>query len=420
MQDVTGAVIEGLFRREFAHLVTALTRLLGARHIELAEDVVQDALTSAVEAWRFGVPDDPKAWILQVARRRAIDALRRTRRFADLSVTLETEGKVEREVDLALSPEAEAENQLFMMFAVCDSQLSSDTRASLILRWLCGFGPTEIARAFLVDVATIERRLQRGRKRLQSFDFSSAMSSAEQLRARQPVVERALYLLFNEGYHGSDPEFPLQPAICSDALRLVESLANAEGCKPMTAHALAALFCFNSARLATRLDEQGVLVPLVDQDRARWDSALIERGIRHLAQSASGEQLTRWHLEAGIALEHTTAASVATTDWPRIVAYYDALFALEPGPVVAMNRALAVAEASGLDAGLAALTPLETETSLQSYSFYWAARADLERRGAHYEPARVHYLRATTLAKSRAERVCYERKLAALGTSTSG
>ena len=398
------APVEDFFRRESAHLVAALVRLLGPSRVSLAEDVVQDALVTAMHAWRLGLPDDPKAWILRVAKNRAIDVLRRERFQAPMP-------DLDEAIDQALSPELDGENQLRVMFAVCDDALGIETQVTLILRWLCGLSPAEIARAFLVDVGTIDRRLHRGRARLAESDLE--VSEAD-VRARQASVEQALYLLFNEGYHGSDVESPLHPAMCADALRLVELLLGASAIDAVPCHALAALFCLHSARLGTRLDDEGVIVPLADQDRSRWNRALIDRGIAHLGQSAVGERITRWHLEAGIAFEHVRAASIAETDWAQILAFYDALMSLAPGPIVALNRALAIAEARNLEAGAAALALLEGDSQLATYSFYWAARADVDRRmGRDPSPS---YRRAIALAESRAERVSYERRLSALAS----
>jgi RNA polymerase sigma factor (sigma-70 family) len=385
-------VIDGLFRRESAHLVAAIVRLLGPGRVALAEDVVQDALVSAMQAWRFGAPDDPKAWLLRVAKNRAIDVLRRERKQIDRELT--------GEVELAFSPEADAENQLAMMFAVCDDELSSETHVTLILRYLCGFSGAEIARAFLADAPTIDRRLSRGRTRLRELPVLARGDAAR----RQPSVERALYLLFSEGYHGSDTDRAMLPAMCADAIRLVELLPESP-----RVHALAALFCLDAARMPARLDDEGVFVPLADQDRSRWDTPLVERGIAHLGASAGGDAFTRWHIEAGIAFEHTNAASFADTRWDRILDLYDALAAIAPGPIVTLNRALALAEVRGLEAGRRALAALADEPKLAHYSFYWAARADVERRAGR-DP-RAFYARAIALAKSRAERVSYERRL---------
>jgi RNA polymerase sigma-70 factor (ECF subfamily) len=422
------ALVDDLFRRESAHLVAALVRVLGPANLALVEDVVHDALVSAMQAWRFGAPDNPRAWLLQVARNRAIDLLRRERRRVDLApdgdadaalaadraTGATVESALGHAVDLALSPDADARNQLAMMFSICDRALSPETHVTLILRLLCGLSAGEIARAFLVDVATIDRRLHRGRARL--AELGQLCDARDDLRARQPSVEHALYLMFNEGYHGADVDSPLHPAMCADALQLAELLLDADAIDPRSVHALAALFCCNAARLATRLDAGGAIVPLADQDRARWDRGLVERGVQHLAAAATGDRWTRWHLEAGIAFEHSRAASLADTDWAKIAAYYDALAALAPGPVVAMNRALAIAELHGVDAGIAALAPLAGDARLARYSFYWAARADLERRAGRPDDAAAHYRRAIALAASRAERMSYERRLAELAS----
>jgi RNA polymerase sigma factor (sigma-70 family) len=401
------AVVEDLFRSESAHLVSALVRLLGPANVALAEDVVHDALISAMQAWRFAVPANPKAWILQVAKNRAIDVIRRDRRFEALRSKLNSESAL----DAVLSPGADAENQLAMMFAICDDALSPETHVTLILRLLGGLSATEIAQAFLVDVPTIDRRLHRGRARLQALGQLHDLHAALDVRARQPSVEQALYLLFNEGYHGSDADNPLHPALCADAIRLVELLLEGSAVERSTVHALAALFCFNAARLSTRLDAEGVFVPLAEQDRSRWNRSLFERGVQHLGASAGGKHWTRWHLEAGIALEHTNAPSLAETDWEKIVEYYDVLVTLAPNPVVALNRGLAVAELRGLEAGRAALLALEGDPKLAGYSFYWAARADIERRSERTAEARTLYRRAAALAKSGAERKSYERRL---------
>jgi RNA polymerase sigma-70 factor (ECF subfamily) len=409
------ALVEDLFRRESAHLVSALARLLGPSKLTLAEDVVQDALVRAMHAWRLGPPDDPKAWILEVAKRRAIDLIRRDRRLDTSEPDGAEASTVATAVDVALSPEADAENQLAMMFAICDDALSPETHVTLILRFLCGLSPREIARAFLVDVQTIDRRLHRGRARLESLGRLHDVSDADDVRTRQPSVEQALYLLFNEGYHGSDPQSPLHPAMCADALRLAELLLQSRAVERRTVHALAALFCFNAARIATRLDAEGVVVPLAEQERARWDGALIARGLGHLGESASGDHWSRWHLEAGIAFEHTTAPSVAETNWARVVDYYDVLLSIAPGPIVALNRGLAVAELRGLPAGRDILRALESDPKLARYSFYWAARADLERRMGRAGEAIALYARAVALAKSAAERISYERRIRDLG-----
>ena len=275
-------LVEDLFRKEYAHLVSALTRVLGPSNIPLAEDVVHDALVSAMHAWRFGLPQDPKAWIIRAARNRAIDIIRREQRHRSFLPELATTTALAGTIEAALAPAAESASQLAMMFAVCDPGLNRETHVTLILRWLCGLSPKEIGQAFLVDTQTIDRRLHRGRGRLRQLGRLPDVDDLPDIDTRRDSVLRSLYLLFNEGYHGSNPQDPVRPFLCEDALRLTELLLDAKATAHPDVHALAALFCFDAARLPTRLDEHGVFVPLEDQDRSRWDRARIERGLMHL------------------------------------------------------------------------------------------------------------------------------------------
>ena len=337
-------LVEDLFRKEYAHLVSALTRVLGPSNIPLAEDVVHDALVSAMHAWRFGLPQDPKAWIIRAAHNRAIDIIRREQRRRSFLPELATTTALTDTIEVALAPAAEGASQLAMMFAVCDPGLNRETHVTLILRWLCGLSAKEIGQAFLVDTQTIDRRLHRGRGRLRQLGRLPDVENLPDIGARRDSVLRSLYLLFSEGYHGSNPQDPVRPFLCEDALRLTELLLDAKATAHPDAHALGALFCFDAARLPARLDEHGVFVPLEDQDRSHWDRARIERGLMHLARAATGDHMSRWHLEAGIACEHAIAPSIQKTDWDRIVDFYQVLAQQSWSPIVALNRALALAE----------------------------------------------------------------------------
>ena len=410
-------LVEDLFRKEYAHLVSALTRVLGPSNIPLAEDVVHDALVSAMHAWRFGLPQDPKAWIIRAAHNRAIDIIRREQRHRSFLPELATTTALTGTIEAALAPAAESVSQLAMMFAVCDPGLNRETHVTLILRWLCGLSPKEIGQAFLVDTQTIDRRLHRGRGRLRQLGRLPDVDDLPDIGARRDSVLRSLYLLFNEGYHGSNPHEPVRPFLCEDALRLTELLLDAKATAHPDVHALAALFCFDAARLPARLDEHGVFVPLEDQDRSRWDRARIERGLVHLARSATGDHMSRWHLEAGIACEHAIAPSIQETDWDRIIGFYQVLAQQSWSPIVALNRALAVAERDGIGAGRRELIALAGERKLSRYPFYWAARADLERRAGCHTAAREYYSRAIALARSPAERVSFERRIESMGIS---
>ena len=404
-------LVEDLFRSESVRLVAALTRLLGSSHLTLAEDVVHEALMSAMHAWRFELPRDPKAWILQAAKRRAIDRIRQRRREQLMEQVPDAAAE---SLDSALPHAEDSANQLAMMYSICDDRLSQETQVSLILRFLCGLSPTEIARAFLVDAQTIERRLHRGRTRLREQGQLTDVRDGAAIAARQPAVMQALYLLFNEGYHGSDANNPMHPAMCAEAIRLGELLLESKAADAAQVHALLALFCFNAARLPTRLDLEGALRPLVEQDRAMWDRSLIVRGIRHLSASAHGDELSRWHLEAGIAAEHALAPTFEATNWRRIVALYEQLQSRASGSVVALGRALALAESGAVDAARDALLAIASDDRMKLYHFYWAARAELEHRAGHEAISHQLYQVALSLARNDAERLSYERKLTRL------
>jgi predicted RNA polymerase sigma factor len=373
----------------------------------------------AAVAWEIGIvvgmadrAVDLRKADLIVGTSAALDVIRRDRRLAPLPPLLESEWTVFGALDSALAESETAASQLAMMFSICDDALSEeDTHVTLILRLLCGLSPAEIARAFLVETQTIDRRLHRGRTRLQQLGALVDVPSAVDRHARQSSVMQALYLLFNEGFHGSNRENPMLPAMCADALRLAELMLDSPSTRHTEVHALAALFCFHAARLETRLDGDGVFVPLADQDHALWDRSLIHRGVVHLSSASSGTAFSRWHLEAGIACEHAIASSVEQTNWQRIVDLYDALVGLVPGPVVALNRAIAIAELRGPDVGLDLLRAIVQEQRISTYPFYWAALADLESRSGRSAEARSLYERAIGLSRSRAERVSYERKL---------
>jgi predicted RNA polymerase sigma factor len=303
------------------------------------------------------------------------------------------------------------------MFAVCDPQLTPGTHVTLILRWLCGLSPKEIGQAFLVDTQTIDRRLHRGKARLRELGRLVDVDQLADAARRRGSVIQALYLLFSEGYHGSNPRAPVRQSLCNDALRLTELLLDSGATAHPEVSALAALFCFDLGRLPTRLDARGVFVPLEEQDRGRWNPALIERGLAHLAASASGERMSRWHLEAGIACEHVIAPSVRDTDWVRIVVLYDLLMDQSPSPIVALNRALAVAERDGVEEGQRQLVSVVDDKKLARYPFYWAALADLQRRAGRHGEARSSYERAVELSRSPAERASYRRRMDLLETS---
>jgi RNA polymerase sigma-70 factor (ECF subfamily) len=298
-----------------------------------------------------------------------------------------------------------------MMFSCCHPRLHEDVQVALVLSMLCGLGVGEIAGAFLVTPAAVEKRLSRGKKALAESKRLFELTAAD-FAPRLAAVHRALYLLFSEGYHGASSEAVVRVDLCREALRLVRLLLEHEPSATPATHALGALMCLHAARLPGRVDDAGDVKPLSEQDRSRWDAGLIAEGVRLLERSAMGVEVTAYHLEACIAAHHVAAGRAEDTSWGDIVALYDALMKLRPSPVVALNRAIAVAEHDGPERGLEAIRSIEEAERLSRYPFYPAALGELELRLGRAEAARKHFGAARALARNDGERRYLEQRIA--------
>ena len=322
MREAIPAEIEALFRRESRRLISVLTRILGPGNLEIAEDVMQEAFMAAMDDWvRQGVPENPAGWLFTAARNRAVDAIRRerTRRTfaADLTMYLDSEWTLARTVDEAFSEDWIKDDQLRMIFMCCHPRLPVDSRVTLILKTLCGLSVPAIARALLTTESTINKRLYRTRQLLRDVRFE--LPPEAELPAALDTVHTALYLLFNEGYL-STGEKPILRELCRDAMLLARLVVDESSLANSQTVALLALMCFSAARFDARIDEDGRLVPLDQQDRSRWDRSLIRQGYDYLARSSTMEAVaaTRFHLEAAIAARHCEAETFDQTDWPSI------------------------------------------------------------------------------------------------------
>ncbi len=406
----------GFFRRQSGRIVSALTRIFGVRNVALAEDVTQDALCRALSVWQFsGVPDDPAAWLMAVARNRAIDILRRdrnARRFApDLGFLLDSEWTLAPTVTDLFEPRAVTDGELRMMFSCSAPGLPEEAQVALILHILCGFSNAEVAGALLSSVAATEKRITRAKKTLASSGRLFELHDDAELQKRLPAVQRALYLLFNEGYHGASPEISVRVTLCREALHLARMLLEHPSCASPSTRALVALMCLHAARMPARLDADGDLVPLREQDRTLWDAALTAEGVGFLDASATGDALSEYHLEAAIAAAHASARTADETPWGEIVGLYDMLMRLRPSPVVALSRAIAIGERDGPEAGLLAVRAIEHGGRLARTPFYEAAMGDLELRAGRTEEARRHLEAALEQARNPMERRFFEGRL---------
>ena len=373
-------MVENLFRREWGKMVATLTRIFGIERLELAQDVVQEALVRALQTWPYyGVPENPSAWIMRVSRNLALDQVRRETRFRNKETDIA--GFLEQQTpgDLAFSNEIN-DDRLRMMFVCCHPQVPREAQVALALRTLCGFSVAEIASAFLTTEAAIAKRLTRAKQRIRVARIAFEIPAGEELTARLNGVLQTLYLLFNEGYKASVGERLIREELCFEAIRLTELLAaHAAGNRPRS-HALLALMFLNATRLPARTDAEGNILRLKEQDRSRWDKPMIARGMFHLAQSASGLEISEYHLQAGIAACHCAARSFEDTDWPQILSLYDRLVELDDSPVVALNRAVAVANVRGPAAGIAAVKSIRNCRELRSYYLLYAVLGEFEAR----------------------------------------
>ena len=403
-----GQVVATLFRRQSGRMTAALVRMLGVRRIDQAEDIVQETLLAALQAWHTELPRDPEGWLFAVMRNRARDALRRERvrtRVLDAGTSPEeTEAEAEETAD-------ESADLLRMMFSCCHPALTDDGRTALILRLVCGFGTGEVACAFLADRAAMEKRIVRAKRIIADDGQLFEVSTPEQARQRMPAVLTAIYLTFDAGYHGSVVPEPVRADLCADAIRLATLLAASPATATAEVDALLALMYLHAARMPARLDAAGALVPLEHQNRSIWDAELIARGMEHLGASARGGELTTYHLEAGIAAVHAMSPSVEATPWGKIADLYDRLYARKPTPVVALGRAIARAQVEGPARGIDAILAIPGRERLEDYPFYWAALGDLSLRAGDRGRALGWFQRGTKAARNDAERAMFARRV---------
>ncbi len=397
-------------------MVATLARIFGPHNLTLAEDVVQDAFCRALEVWKFhGMPDNPAAWLMATAKNRALDVLRRestARRFAP-ELTRVLDKALLPAVDELFGSHAIKDDMLRMMFSCCDPRLPEEAQVALVLHILCAFSVDEIAGAFVSSHAAIEKRITRAKKTLAKSKGLFDVAVQAEFSARLPAVHRALYLLFNEGYHGASSETAVRVDLCREAMRLTCLLLEHPAGKTPATHALAALMYLGASRLPARVDASGNLSSLFDQDRSQWDQELVAQGLNLLDLSATGSELTEYHLEAAIAGVHASARCAEETDWETIVSFYDTLIRLRPSPVVALNRAIAVAQRYGSERGLEEIRDIKDSDRLAAYPFFHAALGELELRSGRNEVAREHFRAAVALARNPMEHRFLEQRVTA-------
>jgi RNA polymerase sigma-70 factor (ECF subfamily) len=407
--DVT-ALVEHLFRRQASQLVATLTRVLGARHLTLAEESVQDALITSLQQWPFGgVPRDPAGWLYQVARNRALDRLRHARLVEQKTPAVRDavrHGVAVAPPDSLLASETPPvdDDQLGMMFLTCHTMLPHESRVALTLKIVGGFSTGEIARAFLAQESAVAQRIVRAKRLLREHEVTFGAPAACDLEERLDAVLEAVYLMFNEGYAATSGDELVRDDISGEAIRLAGLVTRHPVTGTPKAHALLRLLLLQAARFPARVSSDGELFLLRDQDRSKWDGALIAEGVRALGCAATGGELTRYHLEAEIAACHACAPSWDDTDWPGIVKLYDRLVALTGSPIVTLNRAIAYARIAGPRAAIGAIDDIADHPSLSAYHLLPAVLAELWREAGDAERAATYYRAALQLARAAPER----------------
>ncbi|HEV2480298.1 MAG TPA: sigma-70 family RNA polymerase sigma factor [Puia sp.] len=412
-------VVDHLFRHESGKLVAVLTRIFGPGNLDLAEDVVQDALVEALNKWTYqGIPANPQGWLYKVARNKAINVLNREKYKrayeTEASRWLQSVGTEGPASDLLFSETEVLDDQLRMMFICCHPTLKVDSQIALMLKTLCGFSIREIAKAFLTTEENIHKRLVRARLKIRESKLSFELPVGHALENRLPTVLAAIYLLFNEGYNASAGADLIRYEVCEEAIRLVELLVSDAVLKEQPdVFALLALMQLNACRFNARVDQEGNLVTLEQQDRGRWDLPLMKTGLANLQRAVANQEFSAYHILALISSCHCCAPDYHSTNWKNILGLYDMLTRLDDSPLVLLNRAIAVGKVHGAGEAAAELERLNEVPALKVYHLFHSVKADVCMELEQYATAGELLQTAIDLAPLPAERAFLERKLAA-------
>jgi RNA polymerase sigma factor (sigma-70 family) len=404
----TTTVIPHLFRTEYRKIVSVLCKHFGIGQIEIAEDIASETFLTAMHSWGLqGIPNNPTAWLYHVAKNKAVNYLKRDSHFKDrVAPVLQENALVATTADdIDLSPHNINDSQLQMMFAVCHPSISAEAQIGLALRILCGFGIDEIATAFLTNKETINKRLFRARERLREEQIAIGLPRADEMEQRLAAVLTTIYLLFNEGYYSVSRDQTLRKELCLEAMRLCTMLVEYPDTNRPEVNALLALMCFHASRLDARRNEQGELILYGQQDEDRWNSDLIGKGVYFLHCAATGDQLSRYHLEAGIAWWHTKKEETIEK-WRQILQLYNRLLQIEYSPIAALNRTYALAKVHGKITAIMEAEKLD----LTGNHFYFALLGELY-IDIDNEKAEQHFRTALALARTTADKQALQKKL---------
>lgn len=416
MSPSTGHInqlVDHLFRHESGKMVAVLSRLLGMQQLETAEDIVQDTLLQAMNTWSYkGLPDNPAAWLMKAAKNKAIDHLRRQRRFNELSpkyaYLLRSEYTLGPTVNNLFLENEITDSQLRMIFACCHPAIPLESQVALTLKTLCGLSVQEIAAAFLTNDETVAKRIYRAKEKIRSESIELEVPAGAELSVRTDAVLKTLYLLFNEGYNSSHPEKLIREDLCAEAMRLCLLVTMQKQTGYPRGKALLSLMCFQASRLSARLDDKGNIILLKYQDRSKWYRPLVQKGFDYLDAAAEPFEESPYHLEAAIASLHAASPSFEATDWKTIYHLYELLYHMQPGPVIALNKAIASAYAMSKQQ---ALEQLQQIKGLEQHHLYHASIGEMYFELEEKALAKKCFEKAFQLTGSQTERQLLLQKI---------
>ncbi|HEX9512398.1 MAG TPA: sigma-70 family RNA polymerase sigma factor [Puia sp.] len=408
-------LVDHLFRHEAGKMIAVLTRIFGIHNLELVEDTVQETFLKALQAWKYHqVPDNPSGWLMQVARNKTIDLIRRRQKLSDISEELafRLQSDTEHTIQQFFLDTEIADSQLRMIFTCCHPALNPEDQVALTLKTVSGFGVQEIAKALVSNETAIQKRLYRAKEYIKKHSIRFEIPVGLSLQDRLDSVYTVLYLLFNEGYNSVKADELIRYDLCAEAMRLCKLLEEHRvGSVPPT-FALLSLMCFQASRFNSRIGDDNTIILLQQQDRSKWDQGLIRLGYYYLNRSSSGDQLSVYHIESAIAAEHCLAPDFESTNWSSLLRLYDCLLERKPIPVVQLNRAILLAQLQDLPAAIDAILDIPgIEELLKRHYIFSAVLGDLYGKAGNTDEARRHLQKAHELTTSLAEKKLLREKL---------
>ncbi|MCF8449808.1 MAG: sigma-70 family RNA polymerase sigma factor [Taibaiella sp.] len=411
----TEKLVDHLFRHEAGKMVAVLSRLFGLHNLQLAEDVVQDAFIKAQQSWKFNnLPDDPAAWLMQVAKNRAIDIIRRQNNFNLYSKELAAELNDQSAYTLdQFFHELEiADSQLRMMFACCHPSLKQEDQVALTLKTVSGFSMQEIARSLLTNEAAIQKRLHRAKEFLKNNHIQLEIPAGEELKKRLETIYTVLYLLFNEGYNSLKADELIRKDLCAEAMRCCKLLGEHKAGDQPSTFALLSLMCFQASRFDSRIDDNNDIILLQQQDRKKWNKELINIGVHYLNKCSNGDELSVYHIESAIAAQHCLAETFADTNWEMLLQLYDMLLEVNPSPAVQLNRAIVLAQLGAIEAAIQSILSITgVEKLLRTDHIYSSVLGELYKRLSDTIKANEYLQQAFDLTPSAAEKKLIRTKM---------